>query len=234
MITWKKRMRGVFLAAACLGAAARVPASGEATGGEAVASRWGFEAEDSTACLQAALDSGARTVRVDNAGSDWIVGPIAVPSDIEIVFADGVVVRMIHGCGQVDLAGDIAFTPGVVAAARTALRAGAPILCDARMVSEGITRARLPAGNPVLCTLNDPQVPALAATQAHRAGHEVAWLDGIASGWTPDEFDERLDAFAPEAVMIETKTPVVRRHWEIIRSTVGGTSTQPWCQGAAF
>ena len=61
-----------------------------------------------------------------------------------------------------------------------------------------------------------PVVPALAATQAHRAGHEVAWLDGIASGWSPDEFDKRLDAFAPDVVMIETKTPVVRRHWEII------------------
>ena len=63
-----------------------------------------------------------------------------------------------------------------------------------------------------------PVVPALAATQAHRAGHEVAWLDGIASGWSPDEFDKRLDAFAPDVVMIETKTPVVRRHWEIIRA----------------
>jgi precorrin-8X/cobalt-precorrin-8 methylmutase len=48
-------------------------------------------------------------------------------------------------------------------AARAALEAGAPILCDARMVSEGITRTRLPAGNEVICTLHDPQVPAMAA-----------------------------------------------------------------------
>lgn len=74
-----------------------------------------------------------------------------------------VVVRMIHGCGQVDLAGDIAFTPGVVAAARRALRAGAPILCDANMVASGVTRTRLPADNEVLCLLRDPRVPDLAA-----------------------------------------------------------------------
>ncbi|MFB8279353.1 precorrin-8X methylmutase [Nocardia colli] len=75
-----------------------------------------------------------------------------------------VVVRMIHGCGQVDLAEDVAFSPGVVASARAALRAGAPILCDANMVASGVTRKRLPADNPVLCTLTDPRVPELAAT----------------------------------------------------------------------
>ncbi|MEU4311975.1 precorrin-8X methylmutase [Nocardia sp. NPDC024068] len=73
-----------------------------------------------------------------------------------------VVVRMIHGCGQVDLAGDVLFTPSVVAAARTALRSGAPILCDANMVASGVTRKRLPAGNEVLCLLRDPRVPELA------------------------------------------------------------------------
>lgn len=74
-----------------------------------------------------------------------------------------VVVRMIHGTGQVDLADDIAFSPGVVTAARTALRAGAPILCDATMVAAGVTRTRLPADNEVLCTLADPRTPGLAA-----------------------------------------------------------------------
>jgi precorrin-8X/cobalt-precorrin-8 methylmutase len=74
-----------------------------------------------------------------------------------------VVVRMIHACGQVDLAADVAFTPGVVEAARTALQNGAPILCDAHMVASGITAARLPAGNEVVCTLREPGVPALAA-----------------------------------------------------------------------
>ena len=70
-----------------------------------------------------------------------------------------VVVRMIHACGMVDLAGDVAFSPDVVAKARAALIAGAPILCDAQMVASGITRPRLPAGNEIICTLSDPSVP---------------------------------------------------------------------------
>ncbi|WP_260925291.1 precorrin-8X methylmutase [Novosphingobium sp. 9] len=73
-----------------------------------------------------------------------------------------VAVRMIHAAGMVDLAPHIRFSPGFAEVARAALAAGAPVLCDARMVSEGITRARLPADNAVLCTLHDPQVPALA------------------------------------------------------------------------
>jgi len=73
-----------------------------------------------------------------------------------------VAVRIIHACGLVETAADIAFAPGAVAAARAALRAGAPILCDARMVADGVTRARLPAGNEVVCTLGDPAVPDLA------------------------------------------------------------------------
>jgi precorrin-8X/cobalt-precorrin-8 methylmutase len=73
------------------------------------------------------------------------------------------VVRMIHACGMVDLAADVRSSPGFAAAARGALRAGAPILCDTAMVASGVTRSRLPAGNQVLCTLSDPAVPALAA-----------------------------------------------------------------------
>lgn len=73
-----------------------------------------------------------------------------------------VVVRMIHAAGMVGLERHVRFSPGMAIAARTALEAGAPILCDARMVSEGITRPRLPAGNEVICTLHDPRVPDLA------------------------------------------------------------------------
>lgn len=76
------------------------------------------------------------------------------------------VVRMIHAAGLVDLEHQVAFTPGMAETARKALQAGAPILCDARMVSEGITRRRLPADNPVICTLQDPQVPELARQMA--------------------------------------------------------------------
>ncbi|MGV9304685.1 precorrin-8X methylmutase [Nonomuraea sp. NPDC003727] len=73
-----------------------------------------------------------------------------------------VAVRMIHACGMTDLVADLAYSPGVVAAARAALRGGAPILCDAMMVASGVTRARLPRDNEVICTLGDPGVPGLA------------------------------------------------------------------------
>ena len=74
-----------------------------------------------------------------------------------------VAVRMIHACGQVDVVRAIEFSPGLVEAARAALNSGAPIFCDAAMVAHGITRARLPANNEVVCTLRDPSVPELAA-----------------------------------------------------------------------
>jgi len=74
-----------------------------------------------------------------------------------------VVVRMIHAAGMVGLEDHVRFSAGMAIAARAALEAGAPILCDARMVSEGITRPRLPAKNEVICTLHDPRVPGMAA-----------------------------------------------------------------------
>jgi precorrin-8X/cobalt-precorrin-8 methylmutase len=80
-----------------------------------------------------------------------------VPAD-----AERLVVRMIHGSGQVDLARDIRVHPRLVSAARGALEAGRPILCDATMVATGVTRSRLPQDNDVLCLLNDERVPALA------------------------------------------------------------------------
>ena len=73
-----------------------------------------------------------------------------------------VAVRMIHAAGMVGLEEYIRFSPGFTAAARAVLEAGAPVLCDARMVSEGVTRSRLPAENEVICTLHDASVPALA------------------------------------------------------------------------
>lgn len=75
---------------------------------------------------------------------------------------EDVAVRMIHACGMVEAAAHFAFAPGFVAAARAALAAGAPILCDAEMVARGVTQARLPAHNEVLCALREPEVPALA------------------------------------------------------------------------
>lgn len=92
-----------------------------------------------------------------------------------------VAVRMIHACGMVDLTEDIVFSPTFAAAARTALLNGAPILCDAKMVASGITRARLPADNTVVCTLDDPAIMDLA--HQHKTTRSAAaidlWLDRL-------------------------------------------------------
>jgi precorrin-8X/cobalt-precorrin-8 methylmutase len=76
--------------------------------------------------------------------------------------AGRVVVRMIHACGMTDLPRDVAMSADFCVAAEAALRAGAPILCDAKMVANGVTRTRLPAGNDVICTLDDPRTAGLA------------------------------------------------------------------------
>ncbi|MDH6109737.1 precorrin-8X/cobalt-precorrin-8 methylmutase [Kitasatospora sp. MAP12-15] len=99
-----------------------------------------------------------------------------LPADVSQV-----AVRMIHACGMTDLVADLLWTPGVVASARAALRAGAPILCDVSMVASGVTRKRLPADNEVICTLSDPSVPALAAelgTTRSAAAMEL-WRDRL-------------------------------------------------------
>lgn len=77
--------------------------------------------------------------------------------------AERVVVRMIHACGMTDLPRDVEMSNDFAAAGEAALKAGAPILCDVRMVADGVTRTRLPAKNEVICTLGDPRVPGLAA-----------------------------------------------------------------------
>jgi precorrin-8X/cobalt-precorrin-8 methylmutase len=90
------------------------------------------------------------TIRAETALGD-------LPADVARV-----AVRMIHSCGMTDLVADLSWSQGVVALAREALLAGAPILCDAQMVASGITRSRLPADNEIVCTLGDPRVPGLA------------------------------------------------------------------------
>lgn len=80
--------------------------------------------------------------------------------------AEKVAVRMIHGSGQIDLAHDLVIHDEVVGAARAALNAGAPILCDARMVATGVTASRLPANNDVHCFLYDENVRTLATEWA--------------------------------------------------------------------
>ncbi|MFC3227012.1 precorrin-8X methylmutase [Marinibaculum pumilum] len=118
-----------------------------------------------------------------------------------------VVVRMIHALGMVGLEAHVRFSAGMVPAARTALQAGAPILCDARMVSEGITRGRLPAANPVICTLQAPEVAELArslGTTRSAAAVEL-WrphLDGalVAIGNAPTALFQLLNLLQDPAV----------------------------------
>jgi len=80
-----------------------------------------------------------------------------LPTELEVV-----AVRLIHSCGMTDIVSDLAYSKNVVKIARDALKNGAKILCDAQMVANGITRKRLPANNPVICTLNEPEVLELA------------------------------------------------------------------------
>lgn len=124
----------------------------------------------------------------------------------------GVVVRMIHACGQTDLTDDVVATSGVVSSARAALSSGAPILCDASMVAAGVTRARLPADNEVVCHLRDPRVVELAqhlGTTRTAAALEL-WrpqLEGavVAIGNAPTALFallEMIDAGAPRPAAI--------------------------------
>lgn len=123
-----------------------------------------------------------------------------------------IVVRMVHACGSTDAAQYIAFGGGAAAAGRKALAAGAPILCDAEMVAYGVTRARLPANNEVICTLRDPRVPALAeklGTTRSAAALDL-WTDRLAGavvaiGNAPTALFrllEMLDAGAPKPAVI--------------------------------
>ena len=93
---------------------------------------------------------------------------IRAEADLTRFFAEeaDVAVRMIHACGLVEAARHVQFGHGLVAAARAVLAGGAPVLCDAEMVAHGVTRARLPAQNDVVCALHDPRVPALASKLA--------------------------------------------------------------------
>jgi precorrin-8X/cobalt-precorrin-8 methylmutase len=123
-----------------------------------------------------------------------------------------VAIRMLHSCGMVEIAKHIVFADGVIAAAREALHAGAAIFCDSEMVSHGVTRARLPANNAVICTLRDPSVPALAeklGTTRSAAALEL-WLDRlegaiVAIGNAPTSLFrllEMLDEGAPHPAAI--------------------------------
>ncbi len=130
-----------------------------------------------------------------------------IPADLEKL-----AVRVIHACGMVDVLDDLRFSAGAGAAGRAALLRGAPVLCDARMVAEGITRARLPADNPVICTLGDPGVAPMALTlhNTRSAAALELWrphIEGsvVVIGNAPTALFyllEMLDAGAPKPALI--------------------------------
>jgi precorrin-8X/cobalt-precorrin-8 methylmutase len=160
-----------------------------------------------------------------------------------------VAVRMIHACGLVEAARDFVFAPGFVAAARGALVAGAPIYCDAEMVARGVTRARLPADNDVICTLGDARTAQLAremGTTRSAAALEL-WRDRLAGavvaiGNAPTALFHLLDMLAagaphPAAIIgmpvgfvgaAESKQALAESSlgipWAIVRGRLGGSA----------
>ncbi|WP_081591678.1 precorrin-8X methylmutase, partial [Pseudomonas avellanae] len=130
-----------------------------------------------------------------------------IPADLEKL-----AVRVIHACGMVEVIEDLRFSPGAGTAGRNALAAGAPILCDARMVSEGITRTRLPANNPIICTLHDEGVREMALEMGNTRSAVALelWrphLEGsvVVIGNAPTALFyllEMLDAGAPKPALI--------------------------------
>jgi precorrin-8X/cobalt-precorrin-8 methylmutase len=130
-----------------------------------------------------------------------------IPADLEKL-----AVRVIHACGMVEVIEDLRFSPGAGKAGRDALAAGAPILCDARMVSEGITRTRLPANNEIICTLHDEGVREMALERGNTRSAVALelWrphLEGsvVVIGNAPTALFyllEMLDAGAPKPALI--------------------------------
>ncbi|MBM1187341.1 precorrin-8X methylmutase [Pseudomonas lundensis] len=130
-----------------------------------------------------------------------------IPADLEKL-----AVRVIHACGMVDAIEDLRFSPGAGKAGRDALAAGAPILCDARMVLEGVTRTRLPANNKVICTLKDDGVAQMALEKGNTRSAVALelwrpYLEGsvVVIGNAPTALFyllEMIDAGAPKPALI--------------------------------
>jgi precorrin-8X/cobalt-precorrin-8 methylmutase len=158
-------------------------------------------------------------------------------------------VRMIHAAGSVEAAAHFEFGPGFVPAARAALQTGAPIFCDAEMVARGITATRLPAGNEVVCTLRDPQTPAIAARigNTRSAAALDLWLPRLAGavvaiGNAPTALFHLLELLrdgAPKPAAIlgmpvgfvgaaESKAALAEHSWgvpyAIVRGRLGGSA----------
>ena len=131
----------------------------------------------------------------------------SIPADLEKL-----AVRVIHACGMVDAIEDLRFSPGAGKAGRDALAAGAPILCDARMVLEGVTRTRLPANNQVICTLKEDGVAEMAQEKGNTRSAVALelwrpYLEGsvVVIGNAPTALFyllEMIDAGAPKPALI--------------------------------
>ena len=130
-----------------------------------------------------------------------------IPADLEKL-----AVRVIQACGMVDAVDDLRFSPGAGKAGRDALAAGAPILCDARMVLEGVTRTRLPAHNKVICTLKEEGVAEMALEKGNTRSAVALelwrpYLEGsvVVIGNAPTALFyllEMIDAGAPKPALI--------------------------------
>jgi len=168
-----------------------------------------------------------------------------------------VAIRMIHACGQVDAAKNFAFSADFVTAARAALAAGAPILCDAEMVAHGVTRARLPAGNEVVCALRDPRTAEIAKTIGNTRSAAAIDLWGermkgavVAIGNAPTALFyllEKLRDGAPKPAAIvgmpvgfvgaaESKDALAENShgvpWAVVRGRLGGSAMTAACLNA--
>lgn len=159
-----------------------------------------------------------------------------------------IAVRIIHACGMVDVARDVAFSPNFAEAGIAALANGAPILCDASMVANGVTRTRLPAGNDVICTLHDARVPDLTKRleTTRTAAAMDLWRDRLEGavvviGNAPTalfRLFELIDAGAPRPAAVigmpvgfvgaaESKDALALRadlNWAIVRGRKGGSA----------
>ncbi len=168
-----------------------------------------------------------------------------------------VAIRMIHACGDVEAAQHFVFGPGFVEAARAALQAGAPIFCDAEMVARGITRARLPTENEVICTLRDPRTAEIAASIGNTRSAAALDLWGermagavVAVGNAPTALFyllEKLRDGAPKPAAIigmpvgfvgaaESKDALAENSWgvpfAIVRGRLGGSAMTAACLNA--
>lgn len=159
-----------------------------------------------------------------------------------------VVVRIIHACGMVEVAQSVAMTADFVSSARVSLKKSCAILCDSEMVAHGVTRARLPADNAVVCTLRDPRTPELAKEIGNTRSAAALDLWGeklagavVAIGNAPTALFhllELLDAGAPKPAAIiglpvgfvgaaESKEALAKRHdvpWLVVHGRLGGSA----------